>query len=178
METEEPNFEKYYNLESYLLDEVGRNFRQSGKLTPLDFFFILIWKANRSKTRTKKRLIRQAGDFSSAVQQIAAALSIRKQPKEKLELLMRTWGFRLPTATAILTILYPADFTVYDVRVSESLNGFRSLNERAFSDKLWGEYCSFKVKVELAAPAHLSLRDKDRYLWGKSFYRDAKAQCA
>ena len=90
---------------------------------------------------------------------------------------MRNWEFRLPTATAILTVLYPADFTVYDIRVCNSLDRFHNLAHGRFSDTLWERYLIFKAAVENEAPAHLSLRNKDRYLWGKSFYEDAKKQC-
>ena len=32
----------------------------------------------------------------------------------------------------------------------------------------------FKAKVDQAAPSDLTLRDKDRYLWGKSFHQQLK----
>lgn len=175
--TQPMNFERYYNLETYLLDEVGRNFRDSGALAPLDFYFILTWKANRSKTTTKRRLEKLAGSFSSAVSRIASDLAAKEQPKNKLEVLMLAWAFRLPTATAILTILYPDDFTVYDVRVCDSLKRFHNLSHRGFSDSLWEQYSAFKAAVESKSPAHLSLRNKDRYLWGKSFYEESRKQC-
>jgi len=161
-----------------LLNEVGQTFRESGKLEPLDFFFILTWKANRSKTTAKSRLAKHAGDFPSAVRRIAADLFAKDEPRDKLEVLIKSWGFRLPTATAVLTILYPDDFTVYDIRVCQSLGGFEKLVNRQFSDRMWDEYCAFKAAVERETPAHLSLRDKDRFLWGKSFYEDSLKQCA
>jgi hypothetical protein len=76
------NFERYYDLETYLLDEVGPNFRDSGALAPLDFYFILTCKANRSKTATKKRLEKLAGSFSSAVSSIASDLAERAPKKQ------------------------------------------------------------------------------------------------
>ena len=35
---------------------------------------------------------------------------------------MRDWKLRLPTASAVLTVLYPEDFTVYDQRVCKMLD--------------------------------------------------------
>ena len=171
------HFEKYYDLETYLLDEVGKQFRQLGELSSLDFYLILTWKANRSKTTTKRRLEKLGGKFSSAVSKIASELAANEEPKDKLKSLMHNWKFRLPTATAILTILYPTVFTVYDVRVCDSLNRFHNLADRRFSNSLWEEYSAFKTAVESATPAHLSLRNKDRYLWGKSLYDESKKQC-
>jgi hypothetical protein len=67
---------KYYDLEHYLLEEVGPRFRSSGAIEPIDLFMILIWKANRAKTKIRDKLKKQAnGNFSDAVGQIAAALS-------------------------------------------------------------------------------------------------------
>ncbi len=171
------NFEKYYDLETYLINEVGENFRSKGELTPFDFYLILTWKANRSKNTTKKRLETLGGSFSAAVSKIASALTANCEPKDKLQTLMCDWKFRLPMATAILTVLYPLDFTVYDIRVCDSLKRFHNLADRKFSDSLWEEYCAFKAAVERETPSHLSLRNKDRYLWGKSFFEESKKKC-
>ena len=40
---------------------------------------------------------------------------------------MTKWAFRLPTASAILTVLYPDVFTVYDRRVCKVLGAFDQL---------------------------------------------------
>jgi hypothetical protein len=89
--------------------------------------------------------------------------------KERLRILVEDWGFRLPMATAILTVLWPNDFTVYDVRVCDVLRGHHSLQNKTNFAKLWSGYLDFKKDVESNAPQTLSLRDKDRFLWGKSF---------
>lgn len=67
----ENNPEEYYEPESYLLDEVGPAFRATGKLDCADFYTILIWKAEREKTRHKDRLKRNSlGTFEDAVMRI------------------------------------------------------------------------------------------------------------
>ena len=38
-------------------------------------------------------------------------------------------------------------------------------------EHLWVGYEAFKRKVEEVTPSEFSLRDKDRYLWGRSFYQ-------
>lgn len=84
--------------------------------------------------------------------------------KEKLTLLMRKWGFLLPMATAILTILYPKVFTVYDIRVCDALKDHHSLANKTATKPIWSGYQSYLQAVQIAAPATLSLRDKDRWL--------------
>ena len=81
---------------------------------------------------------------------------------------MQEYGFLLPMATAILTVLWPDEFTVYDIRVCDSLNRFHELGNLTKFDRIWAGYGNFVDGVRDAAPANLSLRDKDRYLWAKS----------
>jgi hypothetical protein len=162
-----PDFRQFYFLEKYLFDVVGPRFL--ARINSVDFFMIIAWKSNRAKTRVRDRLKRHAnGNFSKAVVQIARALSSAKTARERLELLMQDWGLRLPMASAILTVLYPDEFTVYDYRVCEALN-------RPYKDKSFPEYQSYKSEVIKNTPPNLSLRDRDRYLWGKSFWKHAKA---
>ena len=76
----------------------------------------------------------------------------------------------MPTASAILTVLYPDEFTIYDIRVCQILKDFHNLVNLSKFERVWAGYQAFKSKVQEAAPPHLSLRDKDRYLWGQSFH--------
>jgi hypothetical protein len=164
---------KFYHLERYLLEEVGPRFRSSGAIEPVDLFMIFIWKANRAKTKVRDSLKRRAnGSFSDAVKTIATALFAAKDRKERLGILMRNWGLRLPMASAILTILYPDEFTVYDRRVCAMLPSF-SYKDWSFSDECWSEYERYKTAVSESEPSR-SLRDNDRFLWGKSFWQAAK----
>ena len=169
------DFKKYYDLENYLFSEVSDTFRKEGVISAVDFFMIIIWKANRAKTTTKKRLAEKGGGFAGAVEQIAESLSSATSHKDRLGILMKEWGFMLPMATGILTVLYPEDFTVYDVRVCEVLRDFHKLKHRKFSSALWGDYEEFVQKVRAEPPQELSLRDKDRYLWGRSFFEQTQA---
>ena len=138
---------------------------------------MLVWKANRSKNQTRDRLASLGGSFRKAARSIARNLYEAKTPKERLRVLMQNWGFRLATGTALLTVLYPTFFTVYDTRVCTILGRFGDLADRTFSDDLWTQYLKFKRCVNDAVPGAMPLRDKDRYLWGRSLYYDCKRQC-
>lgn len=160
-----------------MLDEVGPRFRKTGELSAADFLTILIWKAERAKNRHKKRLKKICGGtFEDAVHQIASGLQQSTSHKSRLELLIKKWWFLLPTATAILSLLYPEDFTVYDWRVCDELGcDYEPWCSRDFSDALWDHYQSFKQAVISQAPAELSLRDKDRFLIGRSTRKSIEA---
>ena len=158
-------------LESYLFNTVHRRFAEQGYLGAFDFFCIVIWKANRAKTKVAKRLL---GDTKKTLDEVVVELTktiaAQETPKDKMRLLMfGNIRFRLPMASAILTVLYPDEFTVYDYRVCDTLDGFRNLTNLTNIDKLWEGYSAFKSAVISNTPPGLSLRDRDRYLWGKSF---------
>jgi len=155
---------KYYLLEDYISGEVRNNFNKRGYLLPDEFFCIVIWKANRAKTRIKNRLLKN-GNLQKAVKDLTGAFYSTKKIEDKLKVLTDA-GFMLPMATAILTILYPKDFSVYDVRVREELK----LQAIYSNDKYFSEFLP-RVK-DFAKKQKLSLRDADRYLWGKSFHED------
>lgn len=165
------DFLRFYDLESYLLNTVRPRFVQDGCLSASDFFCIVIWKANRAKSKIATRLRNHAdADLETAVRALTRGLACQVSDKERMRYLLDEWGFRLPMASAILTVLYPDDFTIFDVRVCSSLGNFQDLSNLSSFDRIWDGYQDFKRAVETSAPSHLALRDKDRYLWGKSFY--------
>jgi len=162
---------QFYTLESYLFNTVHRRFAHQGYLGAFDFFCIVIWKANRAKTKVAKRLLSNTTKtLDEVVVELTKAIAAQPTPKERMSLLM--FGdirFRLPMASAILTVLYPEEFTVYDYRVCETVGGFRNLTNLTNIDRLWEGYGAFMSAVISNSPAGLSLRNRDRYLWGKSF---------
>ena len=165
------DYRQFYDLEAYLFDAVGPRFRQEGSLGAFDFFCIVIWKANRAKSRVARRLLAcGCADLESAVRALTSELARQPTPRERLRCLMCKWGFRLPMASAILTVLYPEEFSVYDQRVCSSLGRFAHLSELTSFDALWDGYQEFLCAVRQATPGGLTLRERDRYLWGKAFH--------
>ena len=171
------DYRQLYDLESYVCDTVGPRFRTVGKLSAFDFFCIVVWKANRAKSKIAKRLLVLGhGDLERAVGVLTSDLTAAVGPKERLRVLHRKWGFRLPMSSAILSVLYPEEFTVYDVRVCGVLGDFSRLGSITRFDRLWDGYVEYRKAVSEAVPGHLSLRDKDRFLWGKSFAEQLQHQ--
>ncbi len=172
------NFLEYYDLERYLFEVVSASYAQNKSLTTFDFFCIVIWKANRAKSKVAKRLLAQGSsytDLDSAVRSLLSAISEAKNHEARLSVLIKDWGFRLPMASAILTVLYPDDFTVYDVRVCNVLNNFLDAQYMIDFAVLWERYSAYVRAVRDAVPKIESLRDKDRYLWGTSFASQLQA---
>ncbi|MBI4322209.1 MAG: hypothetical protein HY675_27265 [Chloroflexi bacterium] len=173
------DYRAFYHLEDYLFDTVRIRFREQGYLSAFDFFCIVIWKANRAKTKMARRL-KSKGHVSldSAVQALTSGIARKGSAKERLRYMLEEWGFYLPMASAILTVLYPEEFTVYDSRVCNQLGCFHDLYNITTFDRLWHRYLDFRQTVEKSVPGCLNLRDKDRYLWGKSFFEQLTSDVA
>lgn len=167
----EPDYLQIYDLETYLLETARRRFHAQGYLTAFDFFCIIIWKANRAKSNIARRLLAQsnADSLENAVFELTNGIYQQPTGKDRLRYLFETWKIWLPIASAILTILYPDEFTIYDYRVCDLLGDFHKLYNLGNFEKLWTGYQRFKKAVISETPENISLRDRDRYLWGKSF---------
>ena len=168
--TKNIDYKQYYDLENYLFNSVKETYYEKKYLTAFDFFCIIIWKANRAKSKIAKRLIEKGYEtLDEAVYDLSSNLYRCDSDESRLKYLITEWEFRLPMASAILTVLYPEDFTVYDRRVCNMINDFYNLDNITNFSKLWTYYLLYKRKMMDSSPKELSLRDKDRYLWGKSF---------
>jgi len=164
------DFARYYDLEGYLFRDVAARYTTKRQLSAFEFFCIVIWKANRSKSKVAKRLLAQGhGNLQSAVTALTTAIANAQDNKERLRTLIEGWGFRLPMASAILTVLYPDDFTVYDVRVCEVFGDFKDAQYKTQYKALWERYSAYVMRVRESVPQISNLRDKDRYLWSQSF---------
>lgn len=151
-----------------LFPTLACRFAATGQLTAEELYVILDWKAPRARTKHLKRLAKLSGDgFKLATQNLAHDLHVAAGPKERLEALMTNWEFQLTTASAILSVLYPDTFTIYDVRVCRVLGDYGRLGQKRWSDETWRGYQVFVAAVKAVTPPGLSLRDRDRWLWGK-----------
>jgi hypothetical protein len=161
---------RYYSLEAYLFEDVHRRFHSEGKLDAFDLLSIIIWKANRSKSKLGRRLAKKAGTLEAGATQFTSALFKAESAEARLLVAMKDWGFYLPMASSILAVLWPEEFTVFDVRVCVELGDFHALGN-VKPELVWPGYCRYREAVDRAVPGPLPLRDKDRFLWGRSAAR-------
>jgi hypothetical protein len=173
------DYSKYYDLEGYLFGEVSSRYQQTKRVNAFDFFCIVVWKANRAKSKVANRLLAHGhANLTQAVESLIDAISAAPDHMERLRVLVQDWGFRLPMASAILTVLFPKDFTVYDVRVCEALNNFKGAQYKTRFDRLWEQYSEYIKRVKASVGGEKTLRDKDRYLWGRSFQSELETDIA
>ena len=138
-------------------------------MLPEEFFCIVIWKANRAKTNIKKKLLKIGdGSIQEVTKELTGDIFEAKSKEDKLKILLGKWKFYLPMASAILTVLYPKDFTVYDIRVRSQVG----LKEIYSVRKYFSDFLP-KIK-KISIDRKQDMRNTDRNLWGESFYNDLK----
>src|SRR5688500_9429290 len=82
------SFLKYYDLESYLFDQVSQRFAKGDEVDAFDFFCIVIWKANRSKSRIANRLLEKGfTDLEIAVRELIGGIREAESRKDRMKLL-------------------------------------------------------------------------------------------
>lgn len=160
---------QFYDLEKYLFSKVHRSFHTDECLNAFDLFLIVRWKSNRRKDLIIARLCDIGdGDLDKGAQCLTRQVHQTSNQDERLSILMGP-GIGLAMATAILTVLYPEVYTVYDQRACDALGGFWNIGKRTTPTRVWEGYEEFQEAVRKNTPAHLSLRDKDRWLWAKNW---------
>ena len=167
---------KFYNLENYIFGTVHKKFKKQGYIDAFDFFCIIIWKANRAKSKIAKKLKDKYPNkhLKDTVVMLTKEIYNTKKSKDRLYLLLENWKFSLPMASAILSVLYPNEFTLYDIRVCNALNKFHNLRNKVKTESIIDGYFEYLKHIKNIYP-NLSLRDKDRNLWAKSFCKDLKS---
>lgn len=180
------NYIKYYWLEDeYLEKEVFSHFKINGYLTPEQFFSILFWKSKRPIKKWVRPHL--SNEMVKSLTEEIHSKSRRSDgdEKEKLDVLLSQPGFGIAMASAVLSTLYPVDFTVYDYRAREQLNmdcfkkyrkegkflrDISTVSNNKIIKELYWEFVETVQRI--ADDKKLSLRNCDRYLWGKSWYED------
>lgn len=166
------DYSKYFDLNVYLFDEVSKKYQDKGYIDAFDFFCIIIWKANRAKTNIFKKIknIANSNDLNKICKEITLNLYNIKSNEEKLRHLIQYWQFGIPMASTILSVLFPNDFTVYDVRVCQILKKHGNLINKTNVDGIMTGYFEYVRDVIDKVPEKKTLREKDIYLWGESFF--------
>ena len=147
------------NLERFLFGELSEKIKLNNELEPDDFFKICEWKSTRTKTlvRTNPR---------EHIQEVTR-LAFSSRESLRVPLLCILNGVRIPTASAILTVWRPKEYTIYDVRIRDAI---LSVSHHLLTDEAVeaarNSYSSYlDVARKIANELDVSLRDLDKALW-------------
>jgi len=146
-------------LERAIFSELSNKVRISGELEPEDFFRICEWKSTRTKTLVRTNRHEHIRDITR--------LAFSSRESLRVPLLCILNGVRVPTASAILTVWQPNEYTVYDVRVCDAMLSLshKLLTDQVVEDarKSYSKYLD--VARKMANDLRVSLRDLDKTLW-------------
>ncbi len=132
------------------------------ELSKRDVLLILKWKLARLKKANSTTV---TDNHMEVINRAVSDATVSDRKIDALKALQKVPGIGLATATAILTVCYPDDFTIIDRRVLESLK-LRPNTEDWTAEEYIREFLP-KIK-EYARTWCCSLRDADRALWGLS----------
>jgi len=155
---EQTDFKKYielYNLEDYIFNVVGPQIKERGYMFFADFYKIAMWKSVRQK---QKYL--QNKDRIESVSKEAFGLN---NEAEKIEKLCSLSGVGIPTASAILTIVYPTNYGVIDVRCIEMLQMLKYPIKKTITKNNWLKY--LEIIRGIAKENHITPREVDKALF-------------
>ncbi len=144
-----------YDRERYLFEVTGPQARKRGYLTFKEFYKIAMWKS----TRQKQRYLKNRASVERVSQQ---ALSQTDETK-RIAILCELKGVGIPTASAILAILYPDKYPLIDIRCLKMLEELVNFHFKSMNIKLWIRYLTLMRK--LAKDNNLTPRELDKALF-------------
>jgi thermostable 8-oxoguanine DNA glycosylase len=152
------NIKKYirlYDIEYTLFNIIGPAVKKRGYLTFYDFYKICMWKTRRAKNRYLKN--------QNCVEQIAKLAFLEKDENKKMKILCQFDGVSVPVASAILTIVYPEEYGIIDIRCLEMLNTLGFEISKHPNIKTWLKF--IKIMRKLAKENEITPRKVDMVLF-------------
>lgn len=130
------NINKYIELygEGYLFNVIGPKAKKRGYLSFDDFYEICMWKSARQKKRYMEN--------KNTIEKISKRAFAEKDERQKMKILFGGLeGVGIPTASALLTVVYPEEYAVIDIRCLEILRDkFKEPLGKSMSVKTWLGY--------------------------------------
>lgn len=152
------DFKKYiqlYSLEDHLFNIVGPQIKKRGYMTFDDFYKIAMWKSARQKPKYLQN--------KSSVESISKEAFSLSDESERMENLCSLKGVGIPTASAILTIVYPDNYAVIDVRCIEMLQELGYSIKKTITLNNWLKYLDIVRKI--AKENSITAREVDKALF-------------
>jgi hypothetical protein len=159
----------HYDMEGRVFPKIAIRVSAGQELTKHDVLQIMAWKLGHIKESNS--------DTVSDENLVVINRAIKCVPKagcsvDALETLENIHGIGLATATAILAVCYPEDFTIIDWRVSEMIN-FPTFLYQGGARK---RNCPLFTASEYIAD-YLPMVKKQREVWGRTLHDTSRALC-
>jgi thermostable 8-oxoguanine DNA glycosylase len=123
-----------YELEKQIF-QLGKEIKKRGWLEKTEFLTICLWKSRRPK---KLYYLNSDKDIISKSKMVFD----EKNELNKIKILTDLKGVRIPTASAILSVVNPEIYPIIDIRCVQSLRDLGIINWKTITEKNWIEYLS------------------------------------
>lgn len=152
------NTKKYldlYNQEEFLFNIIGPAIRKRGFMKFDEFYRICMWKSARQKPKYLHN--------KKIIESISKEAFADKDEVGKIKKLCSLRGVGIPTASAILTIVYPHKYGVIDIRCIEMLKKRGFDINKSINLKNWINY--LEIVRTLGKENNLQPREIDKVLF-------------
>lgn len=152
------NTKKYldlYNQEEFLFNIIGPAIRKRGFMKFDEFYQICMWKSARQKPKYLQN--------KKIIESISKEAFTDKDEVTKIKKLCDLRGVGIPTASAILTIVYPHKYGVIDIRCIEMLKKMGFDINKSINLKNWINY--LEIVRNLGTENNLQPREIDKVLF-------------
>jgi hypothetical protein len=159
---------RLYHLETYLFGDVHNRFERGESISEFDFYCIIYWKRNASKTKIQKGLAKLDKTPDKLLDEVRQVEGL----EAKFAVLREVKGIGPAIASAILAVCYPEEYTVVDSYVLNMLKEMELLSGDSLTDERYLEYN--KLCRGWSRKLGITLRDLDRILWTKAWKERAE----
>ncbi len=153
-----PNIKKYIEIygEGYLFNVIGPRVKKRGYFKFSEFYDICMWKSARQKQRYIQN--------RDIIEEISKKAFAEKDERRKMKILSKNLdGVGIPTASALLTVVYPESYAVIDIRCLEMLRKMNCNINKYPSLNIWGKY--LKIMREWSKENSVTPRELDMALF-------------
>lgn len=149
-----------YYIDQYELEEqifqMGKEVNKRGWLEKSEFLTVCLWKSRRPKRfydlNTEKEIVSKS------------KLSFRENDElKKIKILTELKGVRIPTASAILSVVNPDIYPIIDERCIQSLTDLGIIKWKTITENNWIEY--LKIIRSLSKEKNKTAREIEKGLF-------------
>lgn len=146
-----------YDTERFLFSVVGELAKKRRFLLFDEFYRICMWKSARQKQRYISN--------KNTVEEITKDAFQEKNEEKKIQLLCSMRGVGVPTASALLTVVFPKQYAIIDIRCIEMLRSeeFNYKISKYISVKTWLRYLA--IVRDIAKENNVTPREVDMALF-------------
>jgi len=154
MKVDSKKYLALYDQENYLFNHLGPAIKKRGFIKFDEFYKICMWKSARQKPKYIKN--------KNTVEKLTRT-AFQLKEDEKMKMLCKLKGVGIPTASALLAIVYPKKYPIIDVRCVYMLKELRENINKSITINNWLKY--LRIMRNIAKENMITPRELDKVLF-------------